>query len=232
LIWMERARENNFMARNIERKDLDGFSHETSSQRILLEEYRLLQSRFLDLQGEGVMRMNFFITAASVSIGSLLVFGGGNSNVSPLYFKLAMLTILVLLGIINFYICRFFVSREIAVDRYERGLARIRRYFIQLDHTIEDYFVTRVLDVPTSNIVGNNSGMRRAAQLIEAFLLGLAFTISATFSTFRLEIDFLIGLTTAVFVFLIFEVTAQRKFKKAEKNAEKEMKFKERVNAK
>ena len=67
------------------------------------------------------------------------------------------------------------------MDRYERGLARIRHYFIMLDPTIKDYFVTRSIEVPTSNISKNNSGMRRAAQIIEGFLIGLAVTTILTF---------------------------------------------------
>src|SRR5512138_41506 len=97
--------------------DMQGdWKAETPSQRILLEEYRLLQSRFIDLQSEGLTRMNFFITAASVSIGSFLIFG--SSNLPPLYFKITLLIIIALLSIIDIYICRFFISREIVADKY------------------------------------------------------------------------------------------------------------------
>jgi hypothetical protein len=203
---------------------------ETPSQRILLEEYRLLQGRFLDLQNEGLTRMNFFITAASVSIGSFLVFG--SSNLPPLSFKITLLIIIALLSMIDIYICRFFISREIAIDKYERGLARIRDYFIRLDTNLEDYFVTKTFDVPTNNIQGNNSGMRRSAQLIGAFLVGLAGSILTTFTTLPVEINILVGTMLAILVFAVLELNAQRRFGKAVAQIEKEMKFTERINAK
>jgi len=204
----------------------DDWKAETPSQRILLEEYRLLQSRFLDLQNEGLTRMNFFITAASVSIGSFLIFG--SNNLPALYFKITLLIIIALLSMIDIYICRFFISREIAVDRYERGLARIRNYFISLDTNLKDYFVTKIFDVPTSKIKGNNSGMRRSAQLIGAFLLGLEGSILITFTSLPAEINILIGLVIAILVFSIFEWYAQRRFKKVVEVVETEMKFKEK----
>lgn len=203
---------------------------ETPSQRILLEEYRLLQSRFLDLQNEGLTRMNFFITAASVSIGSFLVFG--SSNLPSLYFRITLLIITALLSVIDIYICRFFISREIAVDRYERGLARIRHYFVGFDAALKDYFVTKIVDVPTSNIRGNNSGMRQSAQLIAAFLLGLEGSLLATFTSLSAEFDFLIGLVTAIMVFAVLEWNAQRRFRKAVAQVEKGMIFKDRNHAK
>jgi hypothetical protein len=218
------------MARKNQPDIQDEWRAETSSQRILLEEYRLLQSRFLDLQNEGLTRMNFFITAASVSIGSFLVFG--SNNLSELYFKIILLIIVALLSMIDIYICRFFISREIAVDRYERGLARIRNYFVRIDADLKDYFVTKIFDVPTGNIKGNNSGMRQSAQLIGAFLLGLEGSILMTFTSLFVEIDILTGFVIAILAFSILEWNAQRRFKKVVEAVETEMKFKEKSNAK
>ncbi len=211
------------MPKNPEKKESDNLQ-ETPSQRILLEEYRLLQNRYLNLQDEGVTRLNFFITATSVSIGSLLVFGG-SSNFPLLYFKIALLVITGILSVINHYICKFYVHRDTVIDRYDRGLARIRHYFIKMDPALADYFITRTTDIPTGNIVKNTSGMRRAAQLLESFLLGLAATILTTFTTLSAGIDILIGCVAAVFVYLSLEITAQRKYKAAIQTAEKDRKF-------
>ena len=150
--------------------------------------------------------MNFFITAASFSLGGLLVFGGNAQNFPQLYFRIALLSVLLLLGIIDYYICLFFVQKDVLIDRYERGLIRIRRYFIGLDPVIESYFVTRVMEEPTHNILRNNSGLRRAAQIIESFLMALATITALTFTNFPAGFDIAGGSIAAVLVFLMLEL--------------------------
>jgi hypothetical protein len=201
------------MAKTTENKKQDLPSNQEASRQILADEYRLLQDRFLSLRDEGINRLNFFITVTSVSLGSLLIFGA--SNMPLQYFKITLLIVLAVLALVNFDICKFLVSRDVVTDRYERGLARIRSYFVKLDPTVGDYFVTNITDKPTNYLIQKNSGMQRTAQILEGFLLGLFSAILATFSSLAIEIDFAIGCGVAIFVYLILEIRAQIKFNKA-----------------
>jgi len=212
------------MAKNTENKELDAASRETSSQRILLEEYRLLQSRFLSLRDEGINRLNFFITVASLSIGSILVFGAGNKGIPTEYFKIALVIVSIVLSIVNYDICKFLVSRDIVTDKYERGLARIRNYFVKLEPDIKDRFVTKIMDTPTNYLIKKNSGMQRTAQVLEGFLLGLAATILSTFLILDTLVDILIGCGMAVIVFVVLEVLARTRYNQALKRIEDEIK--------
>jgi hypothetical protein len=221
------------MVKKIATKPLAEFVQETSSQRILLEEYRSLQTRFLNLQDEGVSRMNFFITAASVSIGSILVLGSSNNSNISQYIPIALLIVSTILAIINHYICNFFTHRDIVADRYERGLARIRRYFANLDPALEDYFVTRITDIATGNTVKNTSGMRRSAQITESFLIGLSVSMTLLIATpLDSKLDIVIGIFIVFVSFIFLELYAQTKYRKARLDAEKKMKFMDGINAK
>jgi len=215
------------MAKKIESKDT--ILPESPSQRILLEEYRSIHSEYLNRRDEGVTRLNFFITAASVLLGGALVLAGA-SNFPLVYFKIILLSAIFILLVIGLEICNFLVYRDIASDRDIRGLARIRNYFTKLDPELEQYFVTSTSDTPTGYISRNSSGMRRVAQVIVGFLFGLALTILSTFLFLSLVLNIVIGVGTTILVILIFEINARRKFKRTLENVEKNIKFAKKVD--
>ena len=215
------------MVKKTENKGLDRFSLETSSQRILLEEYRLLQERYSNARSEGVTRLNFFITSASIALGGVLVFVSGKMALPLVYIKLIVLVTLILLSIIGLEIHNTLVFRDITTDRYERGLARIRHYFIKLDPQIKEYFVGKVTDIPTNFLIMKNSRMRRSAQIIIGFLLGLALTIIASFLPLPPEVDISIGIISVGIIYLILEISARRRLGNALQIAQKEVRFNE-----
>jgi hypothetical protein len=198
---------------------------ETSSQRILLEEFRLLQDRFGRNRDEGIARMNFFITAASVVLGGVLVFGSGN-NITFDYFRLILFVALIVLSAIGLDIYAWLITRDISADRFERGLARIRHYFLALDPEIEKFFINSVFDMPTGRLIKKTSGMRAAAQIVESVLLSLSFTILSTFLSFSSETSILVGVTSTIMIYTILEAYARKRLDSALKNAEKDIKFK------
>jgi hypothetical protein len=220
------------MVRKTEIKDKNPISPESASQRILLEEYRSIHSEYLNRRDEGVTRLIFFITAASVLLGGTLVFASGASNLPLVYFKIILLSAIFILTVIGLEICNFLVYRDIASDRDIRGLARIRNYFTKLDPELEEYFVTSTSDTPTGYISRNSSGMRRVAQVIVGFLFGLASAILSTFVFLPLGVNIAIGVGITILVVLILELNARRKFKRALENAEKNIKFKKNVDTK
>jgi hypothetical protein len=199
-------------------------TEETSSQRILLEEYRLIENRYLRIRNEAVIRMNFFITSASVALGGVLVFASGN-NMPFIYFRLVLLVALIVLSAIGLDIFFFLIGRDIESDRYERGLARIRQYFVKLDPAIRDYFMNDIVDIPTRYIVRKLSGIRTALQIIECFLLGLGLTIAYTFLSIDTETLLLVGGIAAILIFIILELVARSMLAAAVKGAEKEIRF-------
>jgi hypothetical protein len=206
-------------------------SQETASQRILLEEYRFLQNRFISNREEGVTRLNFFITASSVVLGAVLVFGSNDSVVPASYFRWILLAILGVLSFLAFEIYNFLIYRDILGDRCERGMARIRRYFIHMDPEIEGYFVNRVIDIPTSYVVWKYSNMRRTAQILIGTLLGLFAAVASSFFAPILWVLVVIGVVSLSLVYIILEVKALRDLDKVRKSVEKDVKFRMRENA-
>jgi hypothetical protein len=196
----------------------------SSSERILLEEYQFLYTQYLNRRTETLTRMNFFITAASVSLGGVLVFGSGNANVSFLIFKSVLLAALIILFTIGIEIHTYMIHRDIASDRDLRGLARIRRYFLELDPQLENYFVNHVTDAPTGYLVKNTSGMRRVMQIIEGFLIGLAIMLLSTFLTDSPFVYLVVGIGVTIFTYLILETISRRGFRIALQNANREAK--------
>jgi len=217
------------MVKKIENKEKDHIVPETPSQRILLEEYRSMHSEYLSRRNEGVIRLNFFITAASVLLGGAFVLGSGTSNLPLVYFKLALLSALFILIVVGLEICNFLVYRDIASDRDIRGLARIRNYFAKLDPDLENYFVSNTNDTPTGYITRNNSGMRRVAQVIVGFLFGLISTILSTFISLPIETYLAIEISVTILVILILELIARRRFRRALENVEKNINFRKNL---
>ncbi len=197
---------------------------ETPAQRILIEEFQFLCAQYLNRRTEAVTRVNFFITAVSISLGGVLVFGSGNPSVSFIAFEGVLLAVLLILFIIGLEIHSSIIRRDIASDRDIRGLARIRRYFIELDPQLRDY-IGRITDVPTGYLVKNNSGMRRVMQIIEGFLLGLALMILSTFITDSPYIYVATGIGGTILTYITLHAISRRKFRIALANAKRETRF-------
>jgi hypothetical protein len=211
-------------------KAMKNILEETSSQRILLEEYRALNADYLNLRSEGVSRVNFFITAMSVVLGGVLVIASNNSKLPIPYFKLILLTAALILATIGLEIYSYLIQRAISSDRLMRGLARIRNYFVKLDPQVRDYFVTQIYDVPTASLIHKHSGLRRTTQIIEGFFVGLIFTVLSTFLPFSQVMNIGFGVAVTVLTIMILELIARRKLDKAFKSAEAETKFNDDLN--
>jgi hypothetical protein len=218
------------MDRKSKARDINNILQETSSQRILLEEYRALNADYLNLRSEGVSRVNFFVTAMSVVLGGVLVIASSNSKLPVLYFKLILLTAALILATIGLEIYSYLIQRAISSDHLMRGLARIRNYFVKLDPQIRNYFVTKIYDTPTASLTHKHSGLRRTTQIIEGFFVGLIFTVSSTFFPFSETVILGLGVGVTAITILWLEINAHRRLNKAFKSAEAEMKFNDDLN--
>ncbi len=219
------------MVKKITPKDTEKKPDDASSQRILLEEYRALHAHYLDVRNQGVTRINFFITAASVALGGVLAIGSANA-IPVIYFKLMLLSALTILVAIGIEIYNFLIQRDLASDRDVRGMARIRNYFVKLDPDLENYFINSIYDVPTYYLVDKSSGTRRVAQIIEGFLLGLDAAILISFMSLPLEIYVAAGICVTVLAYLILEFGAHVRLRQALRFVENDMRFNENVDTK
>ena len=210
-------------------KTRDTIPQETSSQRILLEEYRALNADYLNLRSEGVNRVNFFITAMSVVLGGALVVAS-NNKLPILYFKLILSTAALILASIGLEIHSYLIHREISSDRLMRGLARIRNYFVKLDPQIRDNFVTKVFDTATGSLIHKRSGLRRTIQIIEGFLVGLIFTVLSTLLPISQIANIGFGVGVTILTIMLLEINARRKLNRAFKTATAEIKFNDALN--
>jgi len=210
-------------------KTRDNILQETSSQRILLEEYRALNADYLNLRSEGVNRVNFFITAMSVVLGGALVVAS-NNKLPILYFKLILSTAALILASIGLEIHSYLIHREISSDLLMRGLARIRNYFVELDPQIRDNFVTKVFDTATGSLIHKRSGLRRTIQIIEGFLVGLIFTVLSTLLPISQIANIGFGVGVTILTIMLLEINARRKLNRAFKTATAEIRFNDDLN--
>jgi len=213
------------MTKKLVTKDLNDLTFETSSQHILLEEYRALHSDYIQQRSEGVTRMNFFVTAISVILGGILIFASGNNATMIFYFRHVLLAALIILTTIGIDVYLFLIQRNIDIDQDIRGMARVRIYFVKHDPGLEKFFVTGIYDSPSKHITNKGSGMRRSAEIIVSFLVGIALVTLSSYFPLTLEINIAIGVSMTILTALLLDLFAQRKLGKALSDAQKEMKF-------
>jgi hypothetical protein len=220
------------MAKKIETQIRKTSTSNTSSQSILLEQYRALNSDYIQQRGEGVTRMNFFITAMSVVLGGALVFASRNDEMMISHIRLVLLAALILLITIGLDVYSFLIQRNIDIDRDIRGMARVKIYFVNLDPGLENFFVNGIDDTPTDFLTAKGFGMRRSAEIIIGFLFGFAFAVLSSYFPLTLEVNILIGVSMSILTALFLENNARRKLGKALRNAERELNFNKNVTAK
>lgn len=184
------------MAKKVETQVHKNSTSSTSSQSILLEQYRALNSDYIQQRGEGVTRMNFFMAAMSVVLGGALVFASGNNATMISDFRLVLLAALIILTTIGIDVYSFLIQRNIDIDRDIRGMARVQSYFVYLDPVLENFFVNGIHAAPTDFLTAKGFGMRRSAEIIIGFLLGFISAILSSYFRFTLEIDIVIGMVT------------------------------------
>ena len=220
------------MAKKIETRVRRNSTSSTSSQSILLEQFRALNSDYIQQRGEGVIRMNFFIAAISVVLGSALVFASRNNQTMIPHFRLVLLSALVILATIGLDVYSFLIQRNIDIDRDIRGMARVKTYFVNLDPGLENFFVNGIHDTPTDFLTTKGFGMRWSAEIIMGFLLGFIFAVLSSDFPLALEVDILIGVSMGIFTTLLLENNARRHLEKARRKAERELNLTKNVTAK
>jgi len=198
---------------------------ETPPADFMLEEYKMLQERFHSLRNEGLNRLNFFITLTSAIAGGVLIFAD-SSNFSPQFVKILIATAFIMLSIIGWDICGTLVARDRVTDRVERGMARIRQYFVQKDPSISDFLIFPYHDEPTRYITKlSGAGVRRSAQAIESFIVSIIVAVLASLGDLQsVSVGFLAG---GAFIanFLILERKARKSYMEAQMIAKNDTKF-------
>ena len=196
-----------------------------SSERLLIEEYQMLRERFHNMRTEGISRMNLLFTVTSAVLGGILLFDSKNSSFPSGFFQLILLVMLLILAVIGYDIYLFMIARDRASDRVERGMARIRRYFVERDKELEKYLVYTTYDNPTTYLTRSNAGLRRTVQTIESFIISLAVCVIASMFVLGYEYIVLIGITVFFLTYFILVLNARRLLKQELKSSAKYMKF-------
>jgi hypothetical protein len=200
-----------------------------ASYDFMLEEYRSLRERSQNMKDDAVVRLNFFIGLTSALVGGSLVLGN-NATLSPILFKSLLLVELIILTIIGLDVFNSVVIRNQVIDKAERGMSRIRRYFIINDPSLAQFMTYRTSDEPTFWLTNRSgAGMRRTTQILIGFTSGLSIGILADLINILLEFEILIGVLSSIIVFFALELSARRSLNRALKDAEKEIKFKKEM---
>ena len=110
---------------------------------------------------------------------------------------------------------------NIDIDRDIRGMARVKNYFVKLDPGLENFFVN---DIPRDFLTGKGFGMRRSAEIIVGFLVGIAAAALSSYFSLSLEINIMIAIIFTVLTSSFLEFFARRKLVKALGDARKEEK--------
>jgi hypothetical protein len=199
---------------------------ETSpSDHFLIEEYKMLRERYHSMRSEGINRVNFLFTITSAVLGGILLFDSKNSSFSPGFFQLIFIIMLSILAVVGYDIFLFMIARDRVSDRVERGMARIRHYFVLRDKSIEDFLVYTIYDNPTTNLTRPSVGLMRSVQVIEAFLIASIVCVIA--NILQLPYDYLLILGTVAFVltFTFLQIISRRLLQRELKASERFMKF-------
>jgi hypothetical protein len=198
------------------------------SKEFLLEEYKALESRSQNYGIEGVSRLNAYLILASVLCGSALFFLGNNINLSSIIAQPMLAVVMILLTSVGFDTWFYILKRQVVSDKIERGLARIRHYFVERDETISKYLVNSINDDPTSYIESQNrsNDVMRIVQKIQAFTLSLAFLSTANVIVPQMG-GWLIIIGIVVFSadFFLLEYIGKQRFSKAQEHISKESIF-------
>ena len=197
----------------------------SSSERLLIEEYQMLRERFHNLRSEALSRMNLFFTVTSAVLGGILLFGSRNSSIPSDFFQLILLVLFLILAAIGYDIYLFMIARDRASDRVERGMARIRRYFVERDKEFEKYLVYTTYDGPTTYITRSNAGLRRTVQIIESFIIALIAFLIANLVALPFTYIVLLGIAIFVLTFITLVLNARRLLKQELKSSAKYMRF-------
>jgi hypothetical protein len=199
-----------------------------SSREFLLEEYKALESRFQTYRVEGVSRLNSYLTLTSVLGGAGLFFLGNNANLPSITSQPILIAVMILLSSVGYDTWFYIVIRQITSDKIERGLSRIRHYFIERDETISRYLVNSINDDPTSFIKSQNraSGVRRTVLTIQAFTLSVAFVsfVNLIMPQIRSWL-IIVGIAVFIFDFVLFEYLGKKRFARAQERVTKESVF-------
>jgi len=188
---------------------------ENDSSKFLLEEYRALEGRFQSYRVEGVSRLNSYLTLTSVLGGAGLFFLGNSANLSAVVSHSILIAVMLLLSSVGYDAWYYIIIRQITSDKIERGLSRIRHYFIEQDQSISKYLVNSINDDPTLYLrrQKKSNGVRRTVQTIQAFTLSIAVLSAAnlTLPTLK-EWVILLGLAAFAIDFGLFEYIGNRRF--------------------
>jgi hypothetical protein len=198
------------------------------SKDFLLEEYKALEGRFQNYRIEGVSRLNSYLTLTSVLGGAGLFFLGNNTNISTAIAQPILIAVMLLLASVGFDTWYYILLRQITSDKIERGLSRIRHYFVEQDETISKYLVNSINDDPTSYVKYQNksNGVRRTVQTIQAFTLSIAFTTASNLFMRQLGLwSILIGIVVFIIDFAYFENSGKKSFERAQERVSKESIF-------
>lgn len=197
----------------------------SSSPEFMLEEYKMLRERYHSVRNEGINRVNLLFTVTSAVLGGILLFDSKNSSFSPGFFQLVLIVLLAILAFVAHDIFLFMIARDRVSDRVERGMARVRRYFVERDHQLQDFLTYPTSDHPTHSLSRPGTGLRRSVQIIESFVVTLILCVVANLFRLPFEMVVLIGGIGFIAIFTMLHYTSRRILQKEMKSVERFMKF-------
>ena len=206
-------------------RSVDNEKVKSASHNFMLEEYKVLRERSRSMNDGAAVRLNFYIGLTSALLGGSLVLGN-NAALSPLMFKLLLLIELFILTVIGLDVFHSVVLRNEVVDKAERGMSRIRQYFIRKDPSLADFITYRISDEPTFWVTNHSgAGMRRTTQMLVSFTVGLGTGILANLINVMLFAAVAIGILSSLIAFIALEYSARRQLKQALREAQGEIRF-------
>ena len=192
----------------------------------LLAEYNEMNAERNRLREEGLKRLNFFITITTSVIGGLTVLAGW-SPITTYQFQLIAIVAFFFLLIIGWGTFRFSIYRDIDLDYQIRSIARIRRYFLNLDSSIHKFLSEeKDDDEPTRYITGENiSSFRTTTHMILSFFFSTIGGLVVNMFFGNVLISVLVVLIGFPLAFFGLDNYIKNMFKRALENAKKSVQF-------
>lgn len=164
------------------------------SSDFILEEYKHLTDSFLRNEELGERRVNFFLTFTTTAIGALVAAREFFNDVEMKNFYIGFCAVLLALLLFGIVTLMRIIHRNLVTDKYLRGLARIRRYYADVDKenpNILPYLPYKTFDdFPQRKKKGKdiyslgNGGLLETVALVNSIITA---ALLALFAFYRLE---------------------------------------------
>lgn len=209
----------------------EGYQHPNDLESIsnfLVTEHSEIFQEFRRLRDEGIRRLTFYVTISTAVLGGI-VFSFQIAELPVLVLKIISLFSILMLVLLGWDTFRYLIVRDISSDFNMRSMARIRRFFVDLEPKVKNYLVWSTHDDPSHYLDKGDGKYFSTIMTTMAYFISMLVGFGLSFSV-SLLVDSLVPLFSIGFVGFLISNYGLRKFamkmiSEAREQAESDVKF-------